>query len=305
MKNIFYTNSKDIAEKLLRFEQLHTKIYALPLPPKMEIKLQYEAGVNRMYHTLRLSNIDSRRSRINEIIRHPTHLTRYERMILDMQYYFELIYYDWKYNPNLLTVDTVLKMVHAIEKKNLTLNTNQISNYLEYIELEQSPLIQSALAYILFINQLNNPIGSLMSILISWLYLFKSGYDFRRIVSFQRQFMNDRTLYYSLISQTRNQDNITDWIHYYCESFIHAIESELLFIEDQIKTPSFSDNILTPRHISILALFSEPQSMITNRMIQKQFKVSQVTASRELSYLTSIGLLFSLRKGRSTAYTKV
>ncbi len=44
---------------------------------------------------------------------------------------------------------------------------------------------------------------------------------------------------------------------------------------------------------------------ITNKKVQKLFKVSQITASRDLAKLASVGLLFTHGKGRSVYYTKV
>ncbi|MCX6732604.1 MAG: hypothetical protein NTV98_03635 [Candidatus Roizmanbacteria bacterium] len=52
-------------------------------------------------------------------------------------------------------------------------------------------------------------------------------------------------------------------------------------------------------------LFSTPGAKVSNRMVQKKFKVSQITASRDLAKLADSGLIFAIGKGRSTYYTKV
>ncbi len=62
---------------------------------------------------------------------------------------------------------------------------------------------------------------------------------------------------------------------------------------------------LNDRQTSILNMLDLPQGSITNRKIQKAYKVSQITASRDLAKLTTLGFLFSHGKGRSVYYTKV
>jgi Fic family protein len=53
-----------------------------------------------------------------------------------------------------------------------------------------------------------------------------------------------------------------------------------------------------------MAIVDRPGTRITNKMVQKHFKVSQITASRELAKLATLGLIISIGKGRSIYYTK-
>ena len=62
---------------------------------------------------------------------------------------------------------------------------------------------------------------------------------------------------------------------------------------------------LNDRHAEVMNLLERPGSKITNKKVQKMFKVSQITASRDLSQLVRLGLVFSGGKGRSTFYTKI
>lgn len=62
---------------------------------------------------------------------------------------------------------------------------------------------------------------------------------------------------------------------------------------------------LNDRQKSILNMLDQPTASITNRLTQKAYKVSQITASRDLAKLTTLGFLFSHGKGRSVYYTRV
>ncbi len=68
------------------------------------------------------------------------------------------------------------------------------------------------------------------------------------------------------------------------------------------KADSFFD--LNERQKEIISLVDKPNSKISNKHVQKIFNVSQITASRDLAKLASLGLLFAISKGRSTFYTK-
>ena len=61
---------------------------------------------------------------------------------------------------------------------------------------------------------------------------------------------------------------------------------------------------LTIRQKEILYLLEKPETPITNKQIQQVFKVSQITASRDLARLSIVGLLLPHGKGRATYYTK-
>ncbi len=304
MQKMYYTTSLELREHLLTFESLHMNLWLKKIPPKIELKLQSEAMINRLYHTLRLADIDCRRTRVSELVfKHNIH-NKNERMILDMRSFFDSFYYEWTYDTRPITADFIIKLIYQLEKKRITLNVNAINNNLTYIHLEESPLIQAALAYLLFMNELNNPTASIVATLVSWMFLFKKGYSFRRAVSFQRKFMNDRLNYYDQLTNAIHNENVTPWILYFSRSFNEAVREELTFIDNLSDHTFLQSDILSPRQIQILSLFST-NDLVTNRIVQKNFNISQVTASRDLSYLTSLGLLLVQGKGRSVKYLKV
>ena len=62
---------------------------------------------------------------------------------------------------------------------------------------------------------------------------------------------------------------------------------------------------LNDRQKSILGFLENPDATITNKRVRSLFKISQITASRDLTKLANLGLLFAHGKGRSVFYTKV
>lgn len=107
---------------------------------------------------------------------------------------------------------------------------------------------------------------------------------------------------------TTKSATITQWLEYYGETMIHQLEKIVSFISAAPATiPSVPRAFwkLTDRQRIILEDLEEPGLMVTNKAVQAKFKVSQVTASRELNKLSTLGLIFPHASGRSTYYTKV
>ena len=107
----------------------------------------------------------------------------------------------------------------------------------------------------------------------------------------------------SIANQTRN---LTLWLEFFAEGIINQLEEALKDIENlSYKTtlPAAFFN-LNDRQKHILTFLEEPGSRITNKKVQNIFNISQITASRDLAHLKTLGLLISHGKGRSVYYTR-
>jgi predicted HTH transcriptional regulator len=61
---------------------------------------------------------------------------------------------------------------------------------------------------------------------------------------------------------------------------------------------------LSLRQKQILSLAEPPNTLVSNKLVQDTFRISQITASRDLAKLASLGLLIPHGHGRSTSYSK-
>jgi len=99
-------------------------------------------------------------------------------------------------------------------------------------------------------------------------------------------------------------------VHYPAGGIV-GITANTITVSGGIKGLKSQDNLpssfwkLNGRQQSILSVLENPGEKITNKDVQKKFGVSQITASRDLSHLTTLGLLLAHGKGRSVYYTKV
>jgi Fic family protein len=119
--------------------------------------------------------------------------------------------------------------------------------------------------------------------------------------------MKDENVFKENHKRALNTTSLTLWLEYFAESILEQTEE----IFQSIKNPktgmidsgkSYCE--LNERQRSILSFLDQPQMTITNRQVQRKYKISQITASRDLTKLTNLGCLFSHGKGRSVYYTR-
>lgn len=197
---------------------------------------------------------------------------------------------DWTGNPHPIQESDIEELTSSAFPKLMRSvpDTRQLLRFLN--AAKDHPVIVAGVA---FTALHKSPVGKLLF----WMYLAKSGYDCRGMLSFTPSW--DRS--YDGYAQ------YTVWLEAYTASFRHACEAlsaAVQKIASGLDTPHPSWQI-TKRQKQILLFLDRPAAMITNREVSRRCRVSQVTASRDLSHLTSLGLLSALGKGRSTAYTRL
>lgn len=101
--------------------------------------------------------------------------------------------------------------------------------------------------------------------------------------------------------------NITPWLEYFAFGIAKQLEKALGEITSDTSPTTMPASFweLNDRQKEVLKIMEQPDISITNKVVQKHFKVSQITASRDLTKLASLGLIFARGKGRSVYYTRV
>jgi Fic family protein len=129
--------------------------------------------------------------------------------------------------------------------------------------------------------------------LLCTLYLYKKGYDFKRLFSISEYYDKNRQTYYNALQSVRNNDmDLTTWLEY----FSVGLQSQLKHVREKGESEIKMD-VLSVKHS-----FNDRQRLILRKAIEQdtvsikdleeQFKtVGRRTIQRDLSLLVSKGIL--------------
>jgi Fic family protein len=172
----------------------------------------------------------------------------------------------------------------------------------------ENPVIQAGVAQIQLVTLAPFTDGNGRTArLLALLFLYKAGFDFRGLLVLEEYFRRDLAAFQEATESVSKNQNLTFWLEY----FAKGVETQLEKALEDIASSRFKTHLpasfwnLNDRQKEILSILEQPGSTITNKKVQQLFKISQITASRDLSRLASLGLIFVNGKGRSTYYTKI
>ena len=318
MANLSYNLSPGLITSLKSVMELRRKILLSPISPKNEMRLRWEAQLNRIHWSLALANNTLTRSQMAKVlaVRKSKKLKITQQEVVDYNNAFDYLRHNWMVTPNLVT-PTAIKRLHDLsvaptqgsDTTSFNRSKKEIKIILDYLQTGvEHPVIQAGIAQLNFI-QLSPFVGGngRISRLVVYLFLYKNGFDFRGMLALDEYFRRDLVSYKEAIASAQKYNNVTIWLEY----FATGMQEQLKVAFDDVKNTKFKTNLpasywkLNDRQKKILNILDNPDESITNSQAQEMFGVSQITASRDLSKMTSLGLLFSHGKGRSVYYTRV
>jgi len=313
MKSLSYTRSVALTTSIQTLDELHNQLLLIPLAPSSEIQLQWESSIQKIHYLLALAGKSVSPLQISNHLLHldPKNPTPFKTEIESYRNSFDYLYHQWLVNSKVVEPSDLLEFYQTIfPKETLTGDGDELKASLQYIQINpEHPIIQAALAQILILSL--SPFSAYneqFSHLVFLLFMYKYGYDLRRLPVYEEQCVLDLTNYKNMILQSNRLDNVTPWLEYVCGRSIIAVEKTLTIVQQQKNNPTLSYTTLfalNDRQQQIINIFNAPGAKVSNRLIQRKFKVSQITASRDLAKLADSGLIFAIGKGRSTYYTKV
>jgi hypothetical protein len=311
MLSFSYTISLQLRETLNTINRLRTQILALPLAPKTETKLAWEGLAIRTWATLSLAGYTVPKHEVATILANPVKPTRAVSTILGVRRAYDFIHTQWRANPrpvSMPALETLFGLSYPAKPGIFSSIESSIKELLSYLDAqEEHPVIQASIAHmhILTIPELPEP--GLFARLVHYMFLAKYGFDIRGWVTPERVWQADRVTYTRLVDAYRRDHTLTRWLEYMAQSMQTNLETLAADISESRfhieYPPSFWE--LSDRQKEILTLMDSPEASITNRQVHKRFHVSQITASRDLAKLTSLGLLYPHGKGRAVYYTKI
>lgn len=317
MLPIAYTISPYLIRYLNSIETTRRLIVLLPLAPKTELGLHFQTAIKRVYYGLAMINQPLKTETIKTILsnqivfaaqKDPQRYDKMQNAVIQYKQAIDFIKRDWLFNPESVTVKTLLKLYAFTTDKKMNAPEKRLQEILTYLQsTTDSPFLQSAIAKLQFRSILpEHEENELFSTLCAYLFLYKSGMDARGFILLEKPWNDEKRIFLGQYQTTLNKQNITGWLEYYVKSV--AIQLEETYLE-LAKPPALAETNkigkLNERQKTIMTLLEDPQAVITNRTVQKIFHISQITASRDLAKLTMLGLLFTHGKGRSVRYTRI
>lgn len=312
MISLAYSISPLLKEYLKSIALLREKILLAPLSPKDELKFRWEATLSRIYWSLKISGSPVERQEIQKIlslnIKKPG---PFQLEVINYKKAMDHINQNWLVNHEVITPETCLSLHRIVSPSGyFYLPPKELKQSLEYLQIKpEDPIITAALIQSLIINvapfsKNNVPTAHLLV----YLALYKDGYDFRGLMNLEEYWHRDLTRFQEIIKTSFEKSNLTPWLEYFAKSVIAQLEKAVVLSTSPVSSQSgksLSFWELNKRQKAILSILEQPGAIINNREIQEQFKVSQITASRDLAKLVALGLVFSHGKGRSTCYTRI
>jgi len=321
MINLSYHLSESIESNLKAINQLRINILTEPIKPKTEMFLRWNSNIEKAYWGLTLADNPLTKRQITKILEGPLpkRLKDSEKEVISYINTLNYIRHNWtgSFTKNINT-DTILN-IYNLSCKSVFGSTSAyykskvqtVDKIIEFIEKgKDHPVIKAGLIQIEIIklSPFENGTGRVAR-LLSHLMLSKYGFDMRGLLVLEDYYREDLVSLKEAITsieksgtQSKSHKNATQWLEYFTSGVKKSMEKLLKTLSERSDLSDIWK--LTDRQKKISERLNNPNIKITNKEVQKMFKVSQITASRDLSKMVNFGILLPHGKGRSVFYTK-
>lgn len=186
---------------------------------------------------------------------------------------------------------------------------SHISSGIAYISSgNEHPVIQAAImSALVYTSPLETDTRREAAMLIAYAVLASHGYVCSGRVNPLSEWAIQSESLQSALHSIDTDKNLNHWILFNSLVLKKTLEDSITVLTNRITDRNITTNrriLLTQRQRSILQLLDKPGSSINNAVLRRRFGISQLTASRDLSYLVSQGVLTAFGKSRSIAYLR-
>jgi len=313
-----YNLSSHITDTLKEIDHLWTKLLLMPLSPRSELRLKWEATVAKTYWSLTLSNNNLTKNQMAKVLSFPKakKYTKEEQEVINYKKALSTINNEWLVNGRPLSILTFYSLFFTacrptVEKyQNTPLNGKKdLKKLFEFLHnSNEHPCLQAGIAMISVIEIAPFLEGNgRMARLTPYIYLYKNGYDMRGIFVLDEFLRRDLVGLNLAVESVRKSGNLTVWLEYFVKGCLIQLQKACEIAEEARFSVDSSATYtkLNNRQKEILDYLDLPGAKISNKTVQDKFKVSQITASRDLAKMHELDLILVHGKGRSTYYTKV
>ncbi len=321
MPQLAYNLSPNIQRCLGEIDTLRKSIVLTPINPKISLRLRWNSEIERVYWAFSLTDYQYTKQEVADILIKRSEgnkkLPREKRLILDYKKALDYIRSEWLAANKEINAGVVRNLFDIAIRKTAQnpsitrFNSREklIDHLMDYLRTgREHPVIQAGIAHIqiLGLSPFNEGNGRI-SKLLTYLILYKEGYDLNDLFYLEEYFRKDLVSLKEAVKSVDSTQNMTLWLEYFTKGVVIQLEKTY----ENIKTERFGVSTpytfwkLNERQQEILRILQNPNEKVNNTRVQRLFNTSQITASRDLAKLTNLGLLFPHAKGRSTYYTRV
>lgn len=310
MRGLSYNLSSSLTESLQKIENLRQKILVVPLSQKTELRIRWEAMINRIYWSLVLSANPLTKAEMVKLLTEgkKKRFTKEEQEAISYKKALDYVSQNWFVSQNRITPKVVVTLHDLACPGRLRGSEAPLKQVLDYLQVSsENPVVQAGVAQIQIITLAPFSDGNGRTArLLALLFLYKAGFDFRGLLVLEEYFCRDLASFTEATQSVSKNQNLTFWLEYFAKGIVAQLEKaqeDLTLQRSHLDLPATFWG-LNDRQKEILTMLDQPDATITNKKVQKQFRVSQITASRDLAKLASLGLLFAHGRGRSVYYTR-
>lgn len=309
MMNFSYTVTPTLKQEIENTEITRKKILLELLSPSQKLQLRYNTEIERITASLRLCNTHLKKSQVLDYMSGANkQKDDAQRHIIEYKNAYDYIKFNWLLeNKNVEPED--IKRLFSGFKNVPVFDEKELKTVLDFIQINpEHPIVQSALAVILFSELMPaSQCQAAQITMVALLFLYKFGFDLRGFLNLEEFLADDISRFEELLKKSKQEKNISEFLEYFTQIVSLASEKAYQTISkrntERLQPEGYFK--LSDRQKEILTILERPGSKITNKKVQKLFGVSQITASRDLSGLATLGHVFSVGKGRSVYYTKL
>lgn len=312
MSSFSYNLSTNIKDNLKKIDDVRSLLLCYPITPVNEKKIQWEAGLDRVYWALSVLDMPMKKTDlVHLLMKDNKKVTAIEKFVKNYKQIFDYFYLNWLATNNKINSKTIRTIYRHIFNKSTgsskKSSDRQITRFLEYLQTgDEHPVIKAGVSEIALAEIYPYTSGEeIVPNLLGYIFLYKYGYDMRRILVKEEFIKMDNLELQRLRKNATKSQNLTYWLENYTENLYTQTAKAYQTIQQLSLSPASPKALwkLNSRQKEIVMHLQESSKRISNKDVQKKFNVSQITASRDLSKLEKSGLLFSHGKGRSTYYT--
>lgn len=307
MLDFSYNISPALKDYLEKIDSLRSSILSQVISPKQELKIRFESHIERIYYICLLSGIELHKSEVQKTLMNPFVMGKTSPVTaLNLKQSIDYISQEWLSQPTQTVHSKHIELLYSHLRGGV--HIQDLKKLLDYISAQPDhPVIQAGVIF----KQLRKPNPQnlnikLLSHLAMLLFFYKNGFDIKGFFVLEKEWYKNKERFTTMNNE--QSTNLTLWLEYFAESVANALENLLLQL-----TSSYPSSNLIPaafvdlndRQKSILTMLDNPSAKISNKKVANAFKVSQITASRDLSRLSHLGLILTHGRGRSVYYTKI
>lgn len=172
---------------------------------------------------------------------------------------------------------------------------------------ELDPIVEAGVAHYEFvrIHPFIDGNGRTARTLATWI-LYTRGFDTKQFFSLDDYYDADRPAYYAALQSVhQGTGDLTKWLEYFVEGVdvsVSAVKERVIRLSsERLRKAKKGQIALTERQMKIVEFINQ-HGKITNRDVQKMFKLSDEGALKEIKKLVKLDVIESKGKGRSLHY---